>query len=168
MLLRACVIAVAFFLVVMAADHGVAAQGDLSAQIEKNIKALKNPDSDPTVKRLAAEALRQIGPAAAPAVPALIETLKDTDPTAKWLAADALGAIGPAAAPAIPALVEVLKDKGANSLARAGAASALGAIGPAAIPALMEVFKDKSADPEVRTYAADALKAIAPAPNMTK
>ena len=50
------------------------------------------------------------GPAAAPAVPALIEALKDPYAAVRYRVAFALGAIGPAASAAIPALTEALDD----------------------------------------------------------
>jgi len=52
--------------------------------------------------------LAEIGPDAAPAVPALIETLKDDRADVRREAILALAEIGPAAAPAVPALAESL------------------------------------------------------------
>jgi TIR domain/HEAT repeats len=77
--------------------------------------------------------LQDCGPAAASAVPALAEALKDHDPGIRRSAADALGGIGPAAASAVPALAEALKDQHAS--VRQSAANALGGIGPAAAKA---------------------------------
>jgi HEAT repeat protein len=58
------------------------------------------------VRKNAAEALGQIGPAtsAAVAVPALAATLDDPEPRVQKAAIDALGQFGPAASSAIPAL----------------------------------------------------------------
>ena len=77
------------------------------------VAALNNPctsEAGYRLREVAAEALGEIGPAAAEAVPALVAALKD-DPYAgvRWAAAEALGKIGPAAV-AVPALVAVLKD----------------------------------------------------------
>jgi HEAT repeat protein len=77
-------------------------------------------DTNLNARYYAAQALKGMGPAAAPAVPALIDAL-DTHPSrepdlegpprdykdARWVAADALAAIGPAAKGALPRLREV-------------------------------------------------------------
>jgi tetratricopeptide (TPR) repeat protein len=103
-------------------------------------KALK--DRDLNVRYFAAQALSKIGPAAAPAVPALIGAL-DTHPGRE---------------PDLEGPPRYYKD------ARAVAAEALGAIGPAAkaaVPRLREVAA-KDEEPEVRAAAAEALKKIEP------
>jgi len=161
-------IALLSFLVVVAPDFGALAQSDLSSRIEADINALKDKGADPRDRRDAASALGIIGPAAAPAIPALVEALKDNgaDPSVRQSAAFALGNIGPAAAPAIPALVEALKDKGEDWEVRRDAVSALGKIGPAAapaIPALVDALKDKGEDPSVRRSVASVLGNIGPA-----
>lgn len=56
-----------------------------------------------------AQALGEIGPAAAAAVPALADCLKN-GPKAREAAVKLLGQIGPAAANAVPALVECLQE----------------------------------------------------------
>lgn len=61
-------------------------------------------DADATVRINAAMALENIGPLAAPAVPALIKALRDPDAKVRPWAARALGSIGPAAEAAVPAL----------------------------------------------------------------
>src|SRR5262249_52684779 len=93
--------------------------------LDEWIKLLK--DGDAKVRGTAALALRQLGPAARPAVPALIAALKDADPYVRIEASLALGKIGP---DAIPALTEALKAK--NRYQRMGAALALGHMGAAA------------------------------------
>lgn len=86
-------------------------------------------DDDDTVRRIAAWALGEMGPAARDAVPALIAVLEDKDSGgARGCAAEALCKIGPTAKSAVPALREALKDK--DSVLRVHAASALIAIGP--------------------------------------
>jgi HEAT repeat protein len=101
--------------------------------------------------------LGEIGPRAAPAVPALVEVLKREqvfrplrNPPAS---AVALGRIGPAAAPALAALLREPEPR-----VRAGAVIALGQIGgeaPGKIPALRTALADP--EPEVRRAAALAL-----------
>jgi HEAT repeat protein len=66
---------------------------------------------DPFREREAPLALAAIGPAAAPAVPALIGKLKEEDYDAAWFSADALGQIGEPALVAIPALEIAAQSK---------------------------------------------------------
>jgi HEAT repeat protein len=61
-------------------------------------------DRVPTARSRAAQALAGLGPAAAPAVPALRRTLADDDPLVRYAAIWALSEIGPAARVAIPEL----------------------------------------------------------------
>jgi HEAT repeat protein len=105
------------------------------------------------------ECLAEMGPLAAPAVPALIEALRIKNDIPHG-AVRALGRIGPAAKEAVPALCECLKEKLSYGL-RTEAAEALGRIGPAAspaIPALKELLRDNFW--QVRVAAEDALELI--------
>jgi vesicle coat complex subunit len=114
------------------------------------------------VRSWTASALRQIGPAAEPAVPALVKALGDPDPEVQISAAEALGRIGPAAEPAVPALIEALGDPDAD--VQRTASETLGRIGlaaKAAVPALINALG--SADPGVRRDAARAMAEIAAA-----
>ena len=61
-------------------------------------------DADGSVRLGAAMALDNMGPLAAPAVPALVKALRDPDANVRPWAARALGNIGPAAEAAVPAL----------------------------------------------------------------
>src|SRR5207247_532376 len=104
-------------------------------------------DKEGDVRVSVAEALGSFGPAAKPAVPAMIEAYtKSRDPNwgnrSRFILA--LGALGPAAKAAVPMLIEALKDREVES--RPAVAKALGKIGPdakAAIPALTEALKDE-------------------------
>ena len=111
-------------------------------------------------RQRAAQALGGIGPAAADAVPALADALKDRDvDDVPRSAAVALRKIGPAA---VPVLADALKDQDAG--VRRSATGALGGIGPAAaaaVPVLADALKDQAAD--VRWSAAVALGKIGPA-----
>jgi len=103
----------------------------------------------------AARALGKIGPAAADAVPRLIEKL--TDPNLRHdIVAWSLGRIGPAAEAARPALMELLTD--GKDIERADAALAIGRISrtPEAVQALRDALAN-DADLEVRLHAAVAL-----------
>jgi len=77
------------------------------------IPALKTAlkDENPKVRRQAARALGQMGPAAEPAVPELTAAVEDESPEVRDAAVQALGKIGPAAAPAIPELIQALGDE---------------------------------------------------------
>jgi HEAT repeat protein len=59
---------------------------------------------------VAAWTLRDIGPEAKSAVPALIQLLRDEDEEAQMAATSALRQMGPAAKAAIPALTELLRS----------------------------------------------------------
>jgi len=78
--------------------------------------------TDPTAQAQGALGLGKLGPAAAPAVPALIDALRSPDQLVKQNAALALGDVGPAARAAVPALTAALADP-AWQIRRAGAVS---------------------------------------------
>jgi HEAT repeat protein len=67
-------------------------------------------DSDAGVRAWSAQAIGDIGPGAAEAVPALIALLRNQDVGSRNSAAIALRGIGPAAKSALPALREALSD----------------------------------------------------------
>jgi hypothetical protein len=81
-----------------------------------------------------------LGSIARPAVPALIDLLKDKDPTVRGVAAQALACIGPEAKEAVPALVESLRERN-NGILQGNAMMALGNIHTNAelvVPVLMD------------------------------
>ena len=111
--------------------------------------------------------LRKLGRGAKPAVPALIEALKDA--ALRPQAAETLGNIGPEAEAAIPALVEaIMREQGKTSGTGSGGPSTfswragvtLAQIGPASIPELVTLLKHQ--DRYVRMTAASALREIGP------
>jgi len=63
------------------------------------------------VRREAAISLNRMGRAAAPAVPALSDALRDRDPYVREWSADTLAKVGRAAIPAIPNLIRCLVDE---------------------------------------------------------
>ena len=79
----------------------------------KIASALKDPDVG--VRTEAAQILKNLGPKAKSAVPALIHALQDSDQDVVLFAAQALGRIGPDAQEAVPALQEALQNTGPNS-----------------------------------------------------
>jgi HEAT repeat protein len=119
------------------------------------------------VRTNAAWALAYIG---APAVPALVEALKDRDAYVREWAAGALGEIQ--GVHAVPELIETLNDE--NCKVRAQAVRALGDIAKAnsgnsdvakAVPALIEALNDENCDVRVRAvHALGEIKVVSAVP----
>jgi hypothetical protein len=104
----------------------------------------------------AAIGLGQLGPKAAPAVPALIRALSDESQKVRRLAAGSLGRIGLPAGSAVPELTRALSAE--DAAVRRAATEALGLIGApsgVAVPRLIEALSDR--DRWVRRSAAKAL-----------
>lgn len=105
--------------------------------------------------------LGKIGPAAKPAVPRLLETLK-SDSRSRIAAALALVQIQPDLSPqVIPEIIRELKSQ--DHYRRIYATSALGEIGPAAKKALPDL-KEMLKDPHVAKEATEAIKKIEATP----
>ena len=81
-------------------------QGWTPATLSALRQALKDPD--PMIRTRAEEVFWQMGPRAEPAMPELVELLKD--PARAYMGALCLGAIGPPARSTVPSLVEVVKQ----------------------------------------------------------
>jgi HEAT repeat protein len=108
---------------------------------------------DPSERAEAAVGLGSLGWRAAPALPALIETLHDPDARVRLAAATAFRALGTNASSALSALMAAL-PKEADAPTRAGLIQALDAIDPAARPVLeahLSAFHDP--DSKVRIAA---------------
>ena len=86
----------------------------VGAQTSDRIASLINQlgNESAAVRRDAALALSQMGPAAKLAVPHLVALLKDPDKDVRGAAVSALGRIGSEAKAAVPHLIELLKDPG--------------------------------------------------------
>ena len=90
-----------------------------------------------------ADAIVQLGHQRyAPAVPRLVELVRQADPGTRYLAAKALGQIGDEAEAAVPALLEALRAD--DMFLRAGVAGALIKIGYPAVPGLTRALFDPS------------------------
>jgi HEAT repeat protein len=76
-----------------------------------------------------------MGPAAAPAVPALIESLDDPIAAVRFPVTVALAEIGPAAEAAVPRLLKVMQED-INDEVAAGAKRAIRRIKPSALTAV--------------------------------
>lgn len=144
--------------------------------IEAMIKAVReHPAADPAVQYALARTGR-------PAVPALIELLKQKDDRMRVFAATTLGRMGPPAEDAVPVLVELINSKESKerrqnrggggysggtvvtiSLMGDGTyVAALGGIGPkakSAVPTIMEVAKEPV---PMRLIAIDAIAGVGP------
>lgn len=114
------------------------------------IRALKDKDTgdapgQASVAYAAVTALGNYGPAAAPAVPALLEATRSKYMTLRRLALVSLARIGAQPAVIVPLMIRTLEDKD-QSAVRSAAAAALGVIGmPAkgAVPHLIKVYDSK-------------------------
>lgn len=109
-------------------QSGPAGQGSAPAKraVEMWVQRLK--DKDPEVRRMAAEALGNVGAAAGPASASLVEALQDSSGPVRAEAAWALRQCTPLSKPAINALVRALKD--VDPRVRMWAAKALGKLQP--------------------------------------
>src|SRR6201988_2065211 len=105
------------------------------------------------------EIIRRIGP---PAIPLLVELLRDKRVSFRRSAADALIDLAPETESIQPALRRALRDE--DSMVAGDAARALGALGKMASPSVGALVKTLSSheDPHVRVYAAEALASIGP------
>jgi WD40 repeat protein len=114
----------------------------------------------PDGQRYALEMLGKLGPAAEPAVSALVEGLSDANDRIRFKSAELLGAIGPAArARAWSPLVDLLLDD--DPAARAVASAALVKLGPpnrSNLDKLRTLLDDRRED--ARRYALTALAAM--------
>ena len=115
-----------------------------SDEIAKLIKELG--DEERIVNLNAIEALAEIGK---PAIPALIEALKDGDSNVRSNAAKTLGKIGPAAKDAVPALIYALGDD--KESVSDNVYDALRKIGTSVIPELIKALG--STDDLIRLHA---------------
>ncbi len=125
---------------------------DAAAAIPDLVRLLTRSHPAPAAE-WAKESLTQIG---TPAVPALLEVLRNDDPGACIAAIEALGKLGPRSSPSLPRLIACLHDP--SPRVRIAAARTLGEIGPedaAVIPDLIDAIKDP--DDEVSAAACDAL-----------
>mmetsp|Transcript_83947 Transcript_83947/g.271263 ORF Transcript_83947/g.271263 Transcript_83947/m.271263 type:complete len:894 (+) Transcript_83947:111-2792(+) len=120
-------------------------------------------DSNESVRRAAAQALEQIGPAAAAAVPALAAMLLDPTEDVRCAAAKALARMGgEAASPAVPALAETC-SRDSNASVQKAAVAALGQLGTFAVPAVPALIEClRSPNHSVRCAAASSLESLGP------
>ncbi len=116
--------------------------------------------TNPGEKFAAIKAIAEIGPHAAPAIPALVETIRVTRNRDKKMLLACNYALLGMGKEIVPYMISLLKDDDWEM--RRGAAWILGKVGPDAkdaVPALTEALNDTNA--AVRMKAAEALKKIA-------
>ena len=133
----------------------------LPSTVEGLAAALSDPDSSYHVRFRAAQALGEMGPNAAPAVPALAQALSDPHPDLRYFVARALSQIGPTAAPALPEVIAALRSDNLDQ-EKSFLIITLGNIGPPAAPAvplLIEMMSLEKID-FTRADAAEALGKI--------
>jgi HEAT repeat protein len=122
---------------------------------------------DMTARLAAVMVMRELGPVAWPAVPALTRALSDPIVGIRKGAAGALGGIGEAAVSAVPELARALADP--HRFVRSWAAMALFEIGPAAKPAaadLVEMLETDAENLRGRAWCASALPEIHAEPDL--
>jgi len=108
---------------------------------------------------VASMALSEMGPAAEPAVRALMSNLRDDNAEIRFLAARTLGYIGPKARRSVRSLIRAVSDK--DESVKYEAIIALGKIGPRARPAIRTLAALlKKQDGQTRMLAARALAGI--------
>lgn len=122
---------------------------------------IEDPKGVPRKRLVAITTLRELGPLAKDAVPAIIGALGDSDPQIRYGAAFALGKIKHLPQVAVPALIKCLDDP--HPIVRGNAIGSLIAFekeATEAIPALERALKDSS--PNVSSLAKLALQKIRP------
>jgi HEAT repeat protein len=128
------------------------------------VEALAQGLFDPDVRnRLGAvDALEDIGPAAAPAAPALVKALCDPDKFVRWSAARTLGKLAPAdAGPAVRGLTELVCFPDLDvQLAALNALTAYGPLAEEAVPTLAKAVVNVKFDADVRVGAIRALEGV--------
>jgi HEAT repeat protein len=113
------------------------AQGAATKEPESDGRTLTQWIADlkapaPQTRNAALYEISGMGPAAAPAVPALIVALDDPEATVRFPATVALAEIGPAAKAAVPKLKQMMEEEINDEIA-AGAKRALRRIQPEAV-----------------------------------
>lgn len=151
--------------------HGgvtVQAANALSQLGAKAVPVLLPLLKNPLYRDLAISVLGEIGPDAAPAVPALVSLLNDDDEELLREVFIALATIGPGASSSVSDLQRILQDSDAG-FSRAGAAYVLGNIGDkSCLPVLKEILNEAKPDTDARLLRASAWSLISLQPNDQK
>lgn len=110
----------------------------------------------------AAEFLQVFGREARPAVPSLIDALRDGSKRVQLAAITALAAVGPDAGEAVPALLKLIKTSPSQGTLRVTADLALDVVGEGNLAAFIQVLEDEEEPAEVKSCAAAYLGFLGP------
>ncbi len=122
------------------------------------LKEALEKDKSTRVKEIAASSLGKMVPESAPAIPALILSIKQKDTGLRVAAADALRRLGPEAKGAAPDLRALAIDATADIISKSFAFLALGNLKDVeSIPALLQTVQDAKMPLELRLPAANAI-----------
>jgi HEAT repeat protein len=131
------------------------------------VAVLRDPDCDVTLRETAAQALGKIGPAAAEAVPALVEVVKASRYNLAVHAGYSIGEIGGSAAvKAVPELAAVLREEGAFNIGIIEALKMIGLAATEAIPPLLAALRDSRYSSTTKGTVAEGLGRILPTPEV--
>ena len=134
------------------------AEADLVQGAGRSLPLLRRLLDDDGLQPRTFEIIRRIGP---PAMPLLVDLLRDERVSIRRNAVDVLIDLTPHTASIQPALRRALRDE--DSDVAGDAARALGALGPMASPSVRALVTTLShQNPYVRIYAAEALASIGP------
>jgi HEAT repeat protein len=154
-------------LLALAVTSDGAFAADKAKEAEKYAQDLKT-GKDAKTKVAALNELGKLGQLmssfAKPAVPDMIEALKDKETTVRAAAAKNLGLVDPDPKTAVPALVDLMKNDKEESV-RMAAIQGLGAMGPSAKPAnkdINDLVKSEGKDSKLTKAANNARKSINP------
>lgn len=132
--------------------------GPAGASLVRDLRSMLRSSDDPYARRIAAESLGRIGPAAAEGAVELADALADREVDVRRACVRSLGQIGPGARVAVPTLLAMLEDS--RGVYVGEVITALGRIGgPAeqAIPKLVAMLDTEPPDSDLHRIAAQAL-----------
>ena len=143
-------------------QSAVRALGRVQSDPDKTIPVLIAALDDRVTLQAAAIALRAFGPAAKPAIPALVNAAQSGEEYARYHSIEALAKIDPQGPETLAALIRALGDEeeSVQSIAVRGL-KPFGAKAGAAIPALTRLVRSGASD-HLRNAAGQALAAIDP------
>ena len=110
-------------------SKAVTALSKLGEVAAKTLGRVALIDSDEGIREEALGGLAQLGPFAEPAIPELIECLKDTERSDRFLPCICFWRIGPPASKAVGVLTELASEKSSVRGLQGAAVNALGSIG---------------------------------------
>jgi HEAT repeat protein len=143
--------------------EAIKAAGRMGAGLQKvvDVLVLGLADSNPDVRKAAAEELTNLGPAASSAAPEIAKLLEDKEESVRLQAVEAIGGMAPLSKEALPGLLTLAKED--TPAVRKRALWTLGRFGPYARPAIpLLVATAQSKDEDLAVPAIAALGNIGP------